>query len=69
LAISRAGESIKELAEENRQAIKELAEENKKGLAEMRQEIAARDAVTDKRISDLVIAIGDLIQRMDGKDK
>jgi hypothetical protein len=53
--------------EESKQAIKDLAEENKKGFAEMRQEMAARDQIMDKRIGDLVSAIGDLIQRMDGK--
>jgi len=33
------------------------------GMARMRQEMAARDAVTDKRIADLVLAIGELCRR------
>jgi len=37
------------------------------GMAEMRKEIAARDQVMDRRIGDLVHAIGELIQRMDGR--
>lgn len=37
------------------------------GMAEMRAEIAARDKVMDKRIGDLVGAIGELIQRLDRK--
>jgi hypothetical protein len=37
------------------------------GMAAMRQEMAARDHVPDKRIGDLVSAIRDLIQRMDGR--
>jgi hypothetical protein len=34
-------------------------------MREMRREMAARDAVTDKRITDLVLAIGELCQRLD----
>jgi hypothetical protein len=59
--------AINRMAEESRKAIKDLAGENKRGMTELRREIAARDAVTDKRIGDLVTAIGQLIQRMDGK--
>jgi len=33
-----------------------------RGMAEMRAEMAARDKVTDKRIGDLVSAIGEFIQ-------
>ena len=59
--------AINRMAEESRKAIQDLAEENKRGMAELRREMAGRDAVTDKRIGDLVTAIGALIQRMDGR--
>jgi hypothetical protein len=38
------------------------------GMAEMRREMAARDAVTDKRIADLVLAIGELCRRLDRRN-
>jgi hypothetical protein len=58
--------------EENRRFVRESREdwqrqlaESKaqwdKGMAEMRAEMAARDKVTDKRIADLVSAIGEFI--------
>jgi hypothetical protein len=36
-------------------------------MAAMRKEMAERDQVMDKRIADLVTAIGELIQCVDGK--
>lgn len=55
-------------------AIERMAEENKKGFAEMRAQSQETDrhlkelgTATDKRIENLVSAIGDLIRRMDGK--
>jgi hypothetical protein len=54
--------------------IDQMAEENTKGFAEMRAQSQETDRhlkelgeATDKRIEKLVSAIGDLIQRMDGK--
>jgi hypothetical protein len=54
--------------EESRQADAESRRRFDEGMAEMRKEMAARDQVTDRRIGDLVSAIGDLIRRMDDKN-
>src|SRR5262245_8148067 len=64
LAIERAGERIDRMAEENTKGFGESRRRFDEGMAEMRAEMAARDKVTDKRIGDLVGAIGELIQRM-----
>jgi hypothetical protein len=60
--------------ERTSKGIEQMAEENKKGFAEMRAQSQETDRhlkelgeATDKRIEKLVSAIGDLIQRMDGK--
>jgi hypothetical protein len=37
-------------------------------MAAMRQEMAARDQVLDRRIGDLVSAIGELCRRMDARN-
>jgi hypothetical protein len=77
-AIERAGERIERMAEENAKGFRESQRRFDEGMAEMRKEMAARDqtweqrveardVVMDKRVGDLVIAIGQLIQRMDGK--
>jgi hypothetical protein len=70
-AIDRMAEENKKGFAESRRQFDEgmaaLREENKNGWAELRTEFAARDAVTDKRIADLVSAIGDLCRRLDGK--
>lgn len=66
-------EQAKKDYEENRRFVRESREdwqrqlaESKaewdRGMAEMRAEMAARDKVTDKRIGDLVSAIGEFIQ-------
>jgi dsDNA-specific endonuclease/ATPase MutS2 len=68
-AIERTEQSVKDLAEENKKGFAALREENAKGWAELRAEFAARDAVTDKRIADLVSAVGDLCRRLDGKSE
>jgi hypothetical protein len=47
--------------------IEQMAVENKKGFGEMRSEFKERDRLLDERINKLVSAIGELIQRMDGK--
>ena len=55
-------------------AIERMAKENEKGFAEMRAQSQDTDRrlkqlgeQTDERIQKLVTAIGDLIQRMDGR--
>lgn len=55
------------LSKENEKGFAESRKQFDEGMAKMRQEMAARDQVTDKRIADLVTAIGELIQRMDRK--
>jgi hypothetical protein len=53
------------MAKENEKGFAESRQRFDEGMAEMRREIAARDVVMDKRIGDLVLAIGKLIARMD----
>jgi hypothetical protein len=57
--------AIERDAEENRKGFAESRKQFDEGMAEMRKEMAARDQIMDKRIADLVTAIGRLIQRMD----
>ncbi len=59
--------AIDRMAKENEKGFAESRRRFDEGMAEMRAEMAARDKVMDKRIGDLVGAIGELIQRMDRK--
>ena len=43
----------------------ESRQEWNSGLVEMRREISERDKVMDKRIADLVLAIGELCRKLD----
>jgi hypothetical protein len=71
-AIDRTEQAVKDLAEENKKGFAESRRNFDEGMAkmwvELRAEFAARDAVTDKRIAELVSAIGDLCRRLDGKE-
>jgi hypothetical protein len=60
---------LRESRERWEQQLRESKEAWDREMNEMRTEMAARDKVTDKRISDLVLAIRDLIERMNGGKK
>jgi hypothetical protein len=58
--------------EESRQLLADGWTESRRrfdeGMAAMRQEMAARDQILDRRIADLVSAIGDLCRRLDSRN-
>jgi len=51
--------------EEDRAQMKAMRQEWHADMGEMRREIADRDKVMDKRIADLVLAIGELCRKLD----
>jgi hypothetical protein len=57
----------KESREDWERQLKESRETWDRGMAEMRAEMAERDKVTDKRIGDLVSAIGEFIRAASSK--
>lgn len=60
-------DQVERRSEERLKRLDQSRKEFDEGMAEMRAEFKARDQITDKRIADLVTAIGELIQRMDRK--